>query len=171
VRLFRKKKLQLTDIYKKYDINRMTYGGNLFDLIPDETKEYKSQILEFFDDSIQNSDSKKLSFCIGASFRDGIDSDYIIFFERTILADWHEEHEDIVGIIYQFKDDRFSNALNEIALNESKYRKNDTELESTLRKCVHALKAINSERSNEILVNLRKTKNPNIEFALEVYNE
>ncbi|TXE18398.1 hypothetical protein ES692_07055 [Psychroserpens burtonensis] len=141
------------------------------DSISDGKKEYKSQILDFFEDAIQNSDSEKLNFCIGVSFRDGIDSDYISFFERTILADWHEEHEDIVNIIYQFKDDRFSNALNEIALNESKFRKYDTELESTLRKCVHALKAINSENSNEILANLRKTKNPNIELALAMYNE
>ncbi len=171
MRLFRKKKLKLTDIYKKYDRNKLTYGGNLFDLIPNKKKEYKSQIIEFFEDSIRNSDSKKLGFCIGASFQDGIDSDYIIFFEQTILADWHEEHEDIVDIIYQFKDERFSNALKEIAMNESKYRKNDTELESTLRKCVHALKVINTDKSNEILADLRKTKNPNIEFALEMYNE
>ena len=165
MRLFRKK--TLTDIYKKY----LKEGPLILDSISDGKKEYKIQILDFFEETIKNSDSKKLNFCIGIAFRDGIDSDYISFFERTILADWHEEHEDIVDIIYQFKDNRFSNALGEIVLNKTKYRKYDTELESTLRKCIHALKAINSEQSNQILANLRKTKNPNIEYALEIYNK
>ena len=169
MRIFRKKKL--TDIYEKYDREKMSFGKNILDLIPDGKKEYKSQIMEFFKDAILYSDSKKLTFCIGASSRDGIDSDYADFFEKIILADWHEEHEDIVDIIYQFKDNRFSNALNEIAQSKSKYRKYDLELESTLRKCIHALKAIDTEQSNEIITNLRKTKNPNIEYALEMYNE
>ena len=165
MRLFRKK--TLTDIYKNY----LKKGPNILDSISDNKKEFKLQILDFFEDAIQNSDSKKLNFCIGVAFRDGIDSDYISFFERTILADWHEEHEDIVDIIYQFKDDRFSNALKEIALNESKYRKYDTELESTLRKCIHALKAIDSENSNGIIESLRKDKNPNIESILKMYEK
>ena len=169
MKLFRRKKL--TDIYTEYNEKISTLGVNFFDSIPYGKKEYKAEILIFFNDAILNSDSKKLTFCIGASFRDGIDYDYIEFFEKTILADWHEEYEDIVDIIYQFKDNRFSNALNEIAMNESKYRKYDDENESTLRKCVHALKAIDSEQSNNILENLRKTKNPNIENALEMYNK
>jgi len=169
MKLFRAK--TLTDIYVKYDNENLAFGVNIFDSIPDGKKKYKIQILEFFEEAIRNSDSKKLIFCIGASSRDGIDSDYINFYERVILADWHEEHEDIVDIIYQFKDNRFSSALKEIALNKSKYRKYDLELESTLRKCVHALKVIDSEQSNEILTDLRKRKNPNIEYALEMYNE
>jgi hypothetical protein len=169
VRLFRTKKL--ADIYENYNSEKLTFGVNIFDSIPDGKKKYKTQILEFFEEAIWNSDSKKLTFCIGASSRDGIDSDYINFYERIILADWHEEYEDIIDIIYQFKEDRFSKALKEIVLNESKYRKYDLELESTLRKCIQALKAIDSEQSNEILTNLRKTKNPNIEYALEMYNE
>jgi uncharacterized protein YjgD (DUF1641 family) len=169
MRLFNKKKL--TDIYQKYNSKKVTNGINIFDSIPDGKKKYKTQILELFEEAILNSDSEKLTFCIGASFRDGIDSDYINFFERVILEDWHEEHEDIVNIIYQFKDDRFSEALKEIALNESKYRKYDLELESTLRKCVHALKAIDSEKSNRILEELKATKNPNVKYALEMYNE
>ena len=127
--------------------------------------------MELFEEAIRNSDSEKLTFCIGASSRDGIDSDYLNFFERVILADWHEEHEDIVDIIYQFKDDRFSEALKEIALNKLKYRKYDLELESALRKCVHALKGIDSEKSKGILEELKATKNPNVKYALEMYNE
>lgn len=144
---------------------------DIFDSIPDGKKKYKYDILEMFEEAIRTSNPEKLTFCIAASSHDGIDCDYIDLYERIILADWHEEYEDIVDIVYQFKDDRFSNALNEISLNESKYRKYDTELESTLRKCIHALLAINSESSNEILEGLKKIKNSNIESIIEMYEK
>jgi len=141
VGLFRK--TGLADLYEKYTPRTFSTVSNL-DTIPNGKKEYKSQIMDFFKEAIRDTDSKKLTFCIGASFRDGIDSDYLNFFETVILEEWHEEHEDIVDIVYQFKDDRFSDALREIAANKSKYRKYDDELESTLRKCIHALKVIDS---------------------------
>lgn len=169
MKLLRTKKL--TDIYSKYNQNRLPFESNSLDSIPDGKMRFKTQILDFFKDAIDDSNSKKLTFCIRACSRDGIDSDYIDFFESIILADWHEEHENIVDIIYQFKDDRFSEALKSIALNKSKYRKYDDENESTLRKCIHALKAIDSEKSNRILAELKAIKNPNVEYALEIYNE
>ena len=132
---------------------------------------FKAQILSFFDQAIQNSDSRKLAFCIAAASQDGIDMDYVQHFEKIILAEWHQEHEEIVDIVYSFKDDRFSHALFEIAIHRSKYRKFDLENESTLRKCIHALKAINSKNSNMILEKLKEDKNPNIDFVLELYPE
>ena len=158
---------KLTELYEKFT-PRSFSAVSILDSIPHGKKEYKSQIMDFFAAAIRNSDSKKLNFCIGASFRDGIDSDYADFFEKVILSDWHEEHEDIVDLIYQFEDDRFSHALREIAMNKSKYRKYDDEHESTLRKCIHALKAIDSSKSNEILEELKKIDNPNIKFVLEM---
>lgn len=169
MKLFKAKKL--TDMYSKYNLKKLPFDKSAFDSIPEGKMKFKNQILDFFKDAIDNSDAKKLTFCIGASLRDGIDIDYIDSFESIILADWHEQHEDIVDIIYQFKDDRFSDALKSIALNKYEYRKYDDENESTLRKCVHALKAINSEKSNRILTELKATKNPNIKYALEIYNE
>lgn len=114
-------------------------------------------------------DKKLLQFCIGASSRDGIDADYIEIFDKLILENWHDEHEDIVDIVYQFKDNRFTNSLEQIANNPEIYRKLDDEMESTLRKCFHALKAIDSENSRKVINNLIESKNSNIKAILDLY--
>lgn len=133
-------------------------------------KNSKKQILIAFDKAIEDRDSFGLQTCIAAAFRDGIDSDYIEVFKNVILEQWHEEHEDIVNIIYLIlPDDAFTDELWEIAINPKIYRKYDYELESTLRKCVHALKAIGTSKANAILDRLVETGNPNVQYALEMY--
>ncbi len=49
------------------------------------------------------------------------------------------------------------------------YRPYDDELESTLRKCVHALKTIATELSNSAVKELLFTGNENVKYVLENY--
>lgn len=111
-----------------------------------------------------------MQFCIGVAFTDGIDADYTLPFKTIILERWHEEHEDIVQIVqFHLNNDVFTDALLEIALHPEVYRKFDDENESTLRKCVHTLVAINSPKAKLAIERLVKLNNPNIGFALENY--
>ncbi|WP_222931336.1 hypothetical protein, partial [Xanthovirga aplysinae] len=43
--------------------------------------------------------------------------------------------------------------------------------ESVLRKCFHALKGINSQRSNQVTDKLIKSKNPNIQTVMKMINK
>ncbi|MGV0830710.1 hypothetical protein ACTS9D_00625 [Empedobacter brevis] len=56
-----------------------------------------------------------------------------------------------------------------IAIDRERFRWYDDELEATLRKCVHALKTINSNVSNNALEKLKDLDNENIKYALEMY--
>ncbi|MGG6231992.1 hypothetical protein [Tenacibaculum sp. SDUM215027] len=167
-KLFHKKKL--SDIYSNYEKN-LRQGKDFFEGITLNRKKYKTQVLKLFREAIENKDNDKLAFCITVCFYDGTDNEYIDFFEEIILADWHEEHEDVVDIVRSFKDDRFTESLKEIAVKEEIYRKYDDENESTLRKCVHALKAINSPKSNQIIKELIDSGNENVRYALENYKD
>lgn len=165
---FSKKKL--SDIYSNYE-KGLRQGKDFFEGISYNRKKYKTQILKLFREAIENKDNDKLTFCIAMCSYDGTDNEYMNVFEEIILADWHEEHEDVVDIVRSFKDDRFTESLKEIAVKEKIYRKYDDENESTLRKCVHALKAINSPKSNQIIKELIDSGNKNVRYALENYKD
>lgn len=100
-----------------------------------------------------------------------IDSDLCDLIEKALSGKWHSQHDNIVNTIYleNLKDDRFVDPILEIALNREVFRWYDDELESTLRKCVHALKTINTEKSNNALKRLEELNNDNVKYALEMY--
>lgn len=91
--------------------------------------------------------------------------------EKIMFMKWYHQHEGIVNMIYlkNLKDNRFVIPIMEIAQNREIYRPFDDELESTLRKCVHALKMIDSNDSIQALEVLVKTGNENVRFALGNY--
>lgn len=91
--------------------------------------------------------------------------------ESALMGKWHSQHEDLVNLIYleNLKDDRFIEPIMQIALNKEVFRWYDDELESTLRKCVHALKTIDSEKSNQALKKLEELNNDNVLNALEMH--
>src|SRR5690242_10575775 len=78
-----------------------------------------------------------------------IDKSLYPIIERLLFENWHHEHEDIVGMIWldDLKDNRFIDPIMAIAQQPEVYRPFDDELESTLRKCVHALKTIGTNES------------------------
>lgn len=88
-----------------------------------------------------------------------------------MLEKWHHLHEDIVNVIYlkDLKDNRFIYPIMEIAQKGKTYRTFDDELESTLRKSVHALKTIDTDESNRALKTLLDSGNENVKHALENY--
>ncbi len=146
------------NLFEKQDMLEKFWTGN---------KTYKTENLQFLETAVTEKDPQKLKFSIAMAFCDGLDKDYSDIFYKIILETWHEEHEDIVDIVFDFKEERYCDALLKIALEDKIYRKFDDENESTLRKCVNALVAINTKKSKEILEKLLLTKNPNVRYALE----
>lgn len=166
--MFKRKKL--SDIYSTY----LKANDNLFEKQDILEKfwtgngTYKTENIQFLESAVDEKDTQKLKFSIAMAFCDGLDKDYSDIFYKIILETWHEEHEDIVDIVFHFKEERYCEALLKIALEDKIYRKFDDENESTLRKCVYALLAINTKKSNETLKKLILTKNPNVKYALEM---
>lgn len=121
--------------------------------------------------AIDNESEEDLKEFLAFRNRNKIDSNLYSLFEKALTATWHSQHEDLVGTIWlaNLRDDRFVEPILNIAINKEIFRWYDDELESTLRKCVHALKTIDSKKSNEALEQLKKMNNNNVGSALEVY--
>lgn len=101
-----------------------------------------------------------------------IKPEYYQFVVIALKETWHEQHEDIINTIYldNLIDDRFVEPILNIALNGEIYRPYDLDLESSLRKCIHALKTIDSEKAKEAINKLKKLNNDNIRITLEMYD-
>ena len=129
------------------------------------------QLRIILQNAIENENEEELINYLDFENSGKIDSDHYGLIEKALLATWHEQHEDLVNTIYleNLIDDRFVEPILQIALNKDTYRPLDSELESTLRKCVHALKTINSKKSNEALEKLRSLNNENVQYALDMY--
>lgn len=103
--------------------------------------------------------------------RKKINPDQYDMIEKALAGTWHSQHEDLVNTIYleNLKDDRFVEPILNIASNKEIFRWYDDELEATLRKCVHALKTINSEKSIQALKKLEDLNNENVMITLQMY--
>jgi hypothetical protein len=121
--------------------------------------------------AVENKSEEALIECLDFRITKDIDSSQYDLIEKALTGRWHSQHEDLVNTIYleSLKDDRFVEPILEIALNREIFRWYDDELESTLRKCVHALKTIGSEKSNTALKRLEELNNDNVKYALEMY--
>ncbi|MFV0191221.1 hypothetical protein OBK29_15030 [Empedobacter falsenii] len=119
--------------------------------------------------AIENKDERLLIKAL--NFTNSFKSESFYLIENVLNETWHSQHEDIINTIYleNLQDDRFINPIIQIALNRNVFRPFDDELESTLRKCVHALKTINSKKANEALKLLLEMNNDNVKYALENY--
>lgn len=144
-------------------------ASNVLYSIPEGGKKFKGQLLELLGSTTKNKDPEDLEFYLALAHQDGIDKTYKPILKELVLATWHKSHEDIVSYIGELKDDDFTNDLYTIATTPETYRQYDDELESTLRKCVHALKAIKSNNADERLEQLKATGNKNVHYALEQY--
>lgn len=130
-------------------------------------------MIKRLDQAIENQNEQELQTCIRDLFSqtDQIDNAYYPKIERLLFEKWHHEHEDIIGLIWlkELKDNRFIPPIMLIAQQGEIYRPYDDELESTLRKCVHALKTIATELSNSAVKELLFTGNENVKYVLENY--
>ncbi|MBC5836167.1 hypothetical protein G6N05_14970 [Flavobacterium sp. F372] len=131
----------------------------------------KSKIFNLFEKSIKEKDSEILLQGLELAFKEQIDRDYEKYFLKLLPETWHEEHEELVNILWleNLNNDSFSDILYLIATHPETYRNFDDDNEPTLRKCIHVLKAINSEKSNSYVEKLKQTNNPNVAFTLENY--
>jgi hypothetical protein len=130
-------------------------------------------MLTRIDKAIEGESEEDLRRCIADLFNQTkeISKDFYPRIEKLLVDKWHHEHEDIVGMIWlkDLKDNRFINPILTIAEQREIYRPFDDELESTLRKCVHALKTIGTEESKQAVERLLSSGNENVKYALENY--
>lgn len=123
--------------------------------------------------AIVNESEQDLIKCLDFNKEEEINSEQYYLIEKALIAKWHSQHEDLVNTIYieSLKHDGFVEPILNIALNREIYRWYDDELESTLRKCVHALKTIDSNKSINALEKLKTLNNENVNSILEMYKE
>ncbi len=130
-------------------------------------------MLRKLDQAIKNENEEELQVCIADLFNQTteIDKTFYSRIEKILLDKWHHEHEEIVGMIWlkDLKDNRFIHPIMTIAQQGEIYRPYDDELESALRKCVHALKTIGTEESNLAVEQLLSSGNENVKYALVNY--
>lgn len=157
--------------FQKLDPNDRWKTNSFFDRIPSSVKNLKSEIHNSIKDSIAYEDKSQLLFALNLAYKAGLDNTYIDLIAQLLPATWHDEHEDLVNAIYleNLNDNIFSDALYKIATEPELYRKYDDEMEPTLRKCIHALKMIDSEEANTYIMKLKNTNNSNVDMALSVY--
>jgi len=122
--------------------------------------------------AIENENEKILIESLDFRQKQKIGADDYDLLEKALIGTWHSRHEDLVSLIWLkgLVDDRFVDPILNIALNQEVYRWYDDELEQTLRKCVHALKIIDSEKANMALKKLQDLNNDNVNFALDMYD-
>lgn len=123
--------------------------------------------------AIENESEQDLIKCLDFNNEEEINSEQYYLIEKALIAKWHSQHEDLVNTIYleNLKHDGFVEPILNIALNREIYRWYDDELESTLRKCVHALKTIDSNKSINALEKLKTLNNENVNSILKMYKE
>ncbi len=157
--------------FQKLDPNDPWKINSFFDRIPRSVKKLKSEIHNIIKDSIAYEDNSQLLFALNLAYKAGLDNTYIELIAQLLTVTWHNEHEDLVSAIYleNLNDNIFTEALYKIATEPELYRRYDDEMESTLRKCIHALKMIDSDEANTYLVKLKDTGNSNVDMALSVY--
>jgi hypothetical protein len=131
------------------------------------------ELIKLFERAIYEKDELILENCIIILFKQTNKKDEFYYpkIEKLLIAQWHHLHEDLVNMIYlkKLKDNRFIQPIMDIALNREIFRPFDDELESTLRKCVHALKTIGTDESDKALRILLESGNENVKYALENY--
>lgn len=122
--------------------------------------------------TVEGEDEQGLIRCLDFNNLSKFDNSCFEYIEKALTGTWHSQHEDLVNTIYlgNLRDDSFVEPILNIAIDRDRFRWYDDELEATLRKCVHALKTINSEISNKALEKLKNLNNENVKIALEMYS-
>jgi len=169
--VFWKKRFNLNKFIKEYEQakGKPFVLNKLMDTFPKDTHNYKKELLSLINTSIRTKNSDKLRLYLSLAWGDGMDYSYKPILKEIILAKWHTFHEDIVDYVTNFKDETFTDDIYTIAT-DSFYRQYDDENDATLRKCVHALIAFNSEKAKEKIQLLKDTGNMNIKFVLDMYD-
>ncbi len=121
--------------------------------------------------AVERENEQELIACLQFRRINDIGKDCYEYIERALTGTWHSQHEDLVNTIYlgNLIDDRFVKPILDIALDRERFRWYDDEVDATLRKCVHALKTINTENSSRALKQLEELNNDNVKITLGMY--
>ncbi|WP_019947915.1 hypothetical protein [Hymenobacter aerophilus] len=123
--------------------------------------------------AVERQNEQELVECLAFGSINEVDACCYNSIEKALLGTWHSQHEDLLStiIMKRLADDRFVEPILNIALHRQPFRWYDDELEPTLRKCVHALMTIDSDKSHQALKQLESLGNDNVKLTLELYNQ
>ena len=91
----------------------------------------------------------------------GIKNDFIEYYNKLLIVNWHHEHESLIETIKNTKSNSSTTYIEKAILNNYKYLHfNDTNYASFIRKCMWALADINTEESVGLLKSYLENENP-----------
>jgi hypothetical protein len=118
--------------------------------------DYLSQLLE---QVLKRKDKKEAEYAMLLGFSFGFEKKQIGILCQLLQAKWHEQHEDIVGLMQKFKAAESVDCLYETALTKFDYLKyNDSS--ALVVKCAWALGDIKTKQAEEKLRLLAQSDNP-----------
>lgn len=122
---------------------RTDYSDNYWGQFPMGKFQFKNETLNLLKDNLQAKDEHSLRQTLGVIFYDGADEEYTELLLTLLEEDWHMLEEDIVLILQMIKDPRSINKLYELIIHPPF----EDDLRSMSRKCILALKEINTPES------------------------
>ena len=122
--------------------------------------ENKKENLKRLQKSILDEDATSLNKTLLSLFKDGVDKDFTPLLLILVDSKWHTFEEDIVNLLEEVADPRAVEKLYQVAIDIPDY----DDMRALAKKCIWALRAINTKESIEKLTTL---KNHNDEIISE----
>lgn len=163
------------DFWKFYNglANRKDYFDDYWDKFPKgHLLRFKEETLSLLKDNLSNKDAEGLSCTLAIICNDGADSDYTDTLLLLLDEKWHISEEDIVSVLELIKDPNSIDKLYDVAINVPDY----DEMRALAKKCMWALRAINTPEAIEKLKLLQNSDDPiiseNATFQIEnIFNK
>jgi hypothetical protein len=144
---------------RRHPVNDM-YDG-YWEKFPGGKFQFKMETLSLVKKAVAERNSTELSYVLAIVFRDGVDEDYTEILTDLLDEKWHYLEEDIVSILEQLRDPKSTDKIFEVAKNIPP----DDDMRALAKKCILALRAIDTQESMEKLKLLKDSKDPIISQA------
>lgn len=155
--------MSLKDIIEKVNNSSDIYEA-ICDLVPNEDFLYTSDLINQIDLAKTKGDSSLLETILSIASRDGLNGIYTKVLCNLLNESWHHSQEDIAMMLEEIKDPESVNCLYTASLIIPWH----DDGRSLAKKCIWALKAINTPEALNALKLLAKSKDPIIsEVALQ----
>lgn len=144
------------DFWRFYNglAHRRDYFDNYWKKFPKgRLLRFKKETLSLLKNNFSNKDAEGLSYTLAVIYDDGADSDYTDTLLLLLDEKWHISEEDIVSVLELIKDPKSIDKLYDVAINVPDY----DEMRALAKKCMWALKAINTPEAIEKLRLLQNT--------------
>lgn len=116
--------------------------------------ENKKGNLKRLQKNILDKDATSLNKTLISLFKDGVDKDFTPLLLILIDSKWHTFEEDIVNLLEEVADPRAVEKLYQVAIDIPDY----DDMRALAKKCMWALRAINTKESIEKLTTLKNHK-------------